>query len=264
MSSSWFQRDGENQPQCDARSGTIIHKAIDREPNRRYASAVDCLEGRFWMLTTQKFAATDLGGELSFFVAQVPDTLLWDMEAFDTAWKLHPDNRPTIRIVGRRIQIPRWHQAYGEDYRFSGQVTQAQRIPDHFQPLLEWTQREIHPSLNGLLVNWYEGPEHYIGPHHDSTQNMVADAPIVTISFGENRKFRLSRGHKDNRVVQDFEAPNGTVFVLPQATNAVWKHAVPKSVKYTGQRISVTIRGFEMWNRQGGSVEPTETAKQQR
>jgi alkylated DNA repair dioxygenase AlkB len=69
---------------------------------------------------------------------------------------------------------------------------------------------------------------------------MIDDAPIVTISFGETRKFRLSRGTEK----RDFLAESGTVYVLPQDTNAIWKHSVPKSARYRGQRISVTVRGF--------------------
>jgi hypothetical protein len=75
---------------------------------------------------------------------------------------------------------------------------------------------------------------------------MVAGAPIVTVSFGEERKFRLSRGTGEAKEVRDFPTPHGTVFVLPQETNAVWKHSVPKSARYTGRRISVTIRGVSL------------------
>ena len=74
---------------------------------------------------------------------------------------------------------------------------------------------------------------------------MAAGAPVVTLSFGEERTFRLSRGTGEAKEVRDFPAPHGTVFVLPQETNVVWKHAVPKSVRYTGRRVSVTIRGFQ-------------------
>lgn len=191
-----------------------------------------------------RFTPHDLGDGLLFLVGRVPDDLLWDQAVFDAAWDLHPAIRPDIHLHGRRVQIPRWQQAYGEDYRFSGQVSRALPVPDLLAPLLAWAQRDIHPALNGLLLNWYEGPGHYIGPHHDSTQNMVAGAPIVTISFGEERKFRLSRGTGETKQVRDFPAPHGTAFVLPHETNAVWKHAVPKSTRYTGRRISVTVRGF--------------------
>src|SRR5262249_48845033 len=88
------------------------------------------------------------------------------------------------------------------------------------------------------------GAGHYIGEHHDSTEYMEEGAPIVTISFGETRTFRLSRGKGKSRVVRDFNATPGRVFILPYATNLVWKHGVPKSARYTGRRISVTLRAF--------------------
>jgi hypothetical protein len=74
---------------------------------------------------------------------------------------------------------------------------------------------------------------------------MAAGAPIVTVSFGETRLFRLSRGSGDARRVRDFPAPAGTVFILPRDTNEMWKHAVPKSIRYQRRRISVTLRGFD-------------------
>jgi alkylated DNA repair dioxygenase AlkB len=140
--------------------------------------------------------------------------------------------------------VPRWQQAYGEDYRFSGQTSPAAPVPPLLGPLAGWARRAVHPALNALLVNWYEGPGHYIGPHHDATARMLPGCPIVTVSFGEERVFRLGRGAGDGRQTRDFRAGDGTVFVLPRDTNDAWKHSVPKSVRYTGRRVSVTIRGF--------------------
>jgi alkylated DNA repair dioxygenase AlkB len=192
-------------------------------------------------MTSAHFTAYDLGEGLAFLVGHLPDERLFTPDEFQQLWDLHPETKPTIVLHGREVMIPRWQQAYGQDYRFSGQVSSALPIPAMLMPILEWATRTIHPGLNGLLLNWYDGPGHYIGPHHDSVINMIADAPIVTISFGESRKFRLSRG----REKRDFLAENGAVYVLPQDTNAVWKHAVPKSTRYAGRRISVTLRGFD-------------------
>jgi alkylated DNA repair dioxygenase AlkB len=191
------------------------------------------------------FVAHDLGDGLHFWAGRVPEGLRWDAARFEAEWSLRPDDRPTIHLHGRPVQIPRWQQAYGRDYRFSGQVSAAAPVPPLLEPLLAWARAAIHPSLNGLLLNWYEGPGHYIGPHNDSTVGMAAGTPIVTVSFGEERKFRLSRGKSEAREAKDFAAPDGTVFVLPRDTNAAWKHSVPKSARYTGRRISVTVRGFE-------------------
>jgi alkylated DNA repair dioxygenase AlkB len=186
------------------------------------------------------FVQHDLGDENAFYEGHLPEELTWSDARFQQAWDLHPEVKPTIFLHGREVMIPRWQQAYGQNYRFSGQVSSALPIPELLQPLLTWSQENIHPGLNGLLLNWYEGPGHYIGPHHDSVVDMAEDAPIVTISFGETRKFRLSLGTEK----RDFLPRNGTVYVLPRATNAIWKHSVPKSTRYSGRRISVTIRGF--------------------
>src|SRR6185295_16728567 len=56
----------------------------------------------------------------------------------------------------------------------------------------------------------------------------LTGAPIVTISFGEKRTFRLRPWPSNReRVVRDFEAGNGVVFVIPFETNLAWTHEVP-------------------------------------
>ena len=71
---------------------------------------------------------------------------------------------------------------------------------------------------------------------------MVAGVPIVTISLGEGRIFRLS--HPRTKQRRDFSARDGTVFVMPYETNLAWKHGVPRFARWRGRRISITIRAF--------------------
>ena len=190
------------------------------------------------------FTAHDLGDGLLFLTGVVPPELVWDADRFAAAWHLHPEHKPVIRMVGKPVEIPRWQQAYGADYRFSGQTSTAEPVPAPLVPLLDWTRATIDGRLNGLLLNWYDGPGHYIGPHHDSTAGLCPGGPVVTLSFGEERTFRLTRGTGPDRLTRDFPARHGAAFVLPYATNRVWKHAVPKSARYSGRRISVTVRAF--------------------
>jgi alkylated DNA repair dioxygenase AlkB len=190
-------------------------------------------------------AIHDLGAGCEFKEGQLPKELVWDELKFEEAWSLHPQDKHQILMHGRLVQTPRWQQAYGADYHYTGRVNEALPVPPLLTPLLEWIQVEISQELNGILLNWYDGPDHYIGPHHDSIKNMMKGAPIVTVSFGETRVFRLSQGSGDSRTVRDFSATDGTIFVMPFDTNLSWKHSVPKSTKYTGRRISVTFRAFE-------------------
>lgn len=186
----------------------------------------------------------DLGNGCLFRVGQLPTPLLWDGETFDAVWAVHPDEKHLIMMHGREVETPRWQQAYGADYHYTGRVNKALPVPPLLAPLLAWVRSDISPRLNGILLNWYEGPDHYIGPHHDSVKDMVRGEPIVTISFGETRVFRLDRGKGSDAERRDFTASPGTILVMSYDTNRIWKHSVPKSKRYLGRRISVTFRAF--------------------
>lgn len=118
-------------------------------------------------------------------------------------------------------------------------------IPDLFAPWLRWARTAIEPRLNGLVVNWYDGQlGHYIGRHRDSTTKMLVGAPIVMLSFGEQRTLRL-RPWKGAGNFADFRVADGAVVVLPYETNLAWTHEISKSKKCLGRRISITLRAFE-------------------
>ena len=96
----------------------------------------------------------------------------------------------------------------------------------------------------GVLVTSYDAKmEHRLGPHRDSTKHMINGAPIVTMSFGQPRTFRLCRYRGIERV--DFPTGNCTLFIMPYQTNKAWTHEIPYTSDCSGQRISVTIRAFE-------------------
>jgi alkylated DNA repair dioxygenase AlkB len=190
------------------------------------------------------FERHDLDGQHAFFTGSLPADLKLDEGRFEALWALHPEDYHEIKMHGRPVKTPRWQQAYGRDYHYTGQTNRAQPVPSLLEPLLRWSREAIHDRLNGLLLNWYDGRlRHYIGPHHDSTKFMVPGAPIVTISLGEGRTFRLSLPRTRER--RDFEAADGAVFVMPYDTNLVWKHEVPASSRHRNRRISVTLRAFE-------------------
>jgi alkylated DNA repair dioxygenase AlkB len=188
----------------------------------------------------------DLGNGCIFRSGRLPEGLVWDESAFEAAWAVHPTDKHRIMMHGRLVETPRWQQAYGADYHYTGRVNKALPVPPLLEPLLAWVRERIDTRINGALLNWYEGPGHYIGAHHDSVKHMVKGSPIVTVSFGETRTFRLTKGKGADAKTIDFSAPDGTMFVMPYDTNLAWKHAVPKSMQYTGRRISVTFRAFEV------------------
>ena len=190
------------------------------------------------------FICHQLDETRKFYSGKLPLHLQLGTTKFNEFWNTHPKEYHEIMLHGRSVKTPRWQQAYGRDYRYTGFINKALPTPPLITPLLDWAQRQIDSRLNGVLVNWYDGTlAHYIGKHRDSRENLFQGVPIITISFGEERVFRLRpwRG----KSYQDFKATNGTVFVIPYETNEHWTHEVPRFKSHQGKRISITIRGFK-------------------
>src|SRR5262245_32101713 len=116
------------------------------------------------------FTAHDLGDGHLFHVGRLPEPLLVSGEGFESLWSLHPAEYHRIMIHGREVETPRWQQAYGEDYHYTGQTNKALPLPDALGPLLAWARADVEPSPNGLLLNWDDGGNgHYLGAHRDRT-----------------------------------------------------------------------------------------------
>lgn len=196
------------------------------------------------MASNKDFSQHTLFERYPFFTCCLPANLEQAaLHDFETLWNLHPAQSNEILIHGRMVAIPRWQQAYGRDYQFSGTVNQALPLPVVLAPFLGWVRQAIDIRLNGLLLNWYDATRrHYIGAHRDSRQGLVTGTPIVTISLGESRTFRLRIPRE--RGFTDFEATHGIVFVMPWETNLNVKHEVPHTARTKGRRISITARAF--------------------
>jgi alkylated DNA repair dioxygenase AlkB len=195
---------------------------------------------------TVPFLCHVLSGGNKFFTGALPPKLVPDAQQFDRIWDLHPAEFHEIKIHGRLVLTPRWQRAYGKNYYYAGRVNRARSVPPQLASIIDWARNHVDERLNGFLLNWYDGNlGHYIGRHRDSRTNMVVGGPIVTISLGEQRTFRL-RPWPLNRPgdLMDCDAQNGDVVVIPYETNLAWTHEVPASKKLMGRRISITLRAF--------------------
>lgn len=189
------------------------------------------------------FERIELDAKHWVWIGQLPAPVRQHID-FDVAWRLHPTEYHRLVLYGRELETPRWHQAYGVDYAFSGNITRALPLAPTFAPLLAWAKATIDPRLNGVLVNWYDAAKgHYISKHRDSPKGLLTPSPIVTISLGGHRLFRLRPWKGSGRV--DLAADDGRVFILPYETNRAWTHEVPRFRRDQGRRISVTMRCFE-------------------
>jgi alkylated DNA repair dioxygenase AlkB len=187
-------------------------------------------------------AAEPLDGADAVLRGRVPQSILAGIP-FEELWRLHPDEFNAIPMHGKMVRIPRWQLAFGRDSHYTRRTRKALPMPSMLRRLFDWTRSAIDARLNGVLANFYDGAmEHYIGPHRDRTMDLVTGAPIVTISLGEERVFRLRPWKRQGMI--DFPAGNGAVFVIPYETNKHWTHEVPHRARDLGRRVSVTLRAY--------------------
>ncbi len=159
--------------------------------------------------------------------------------SFDDLWALHPAEFHILQMMGRPVPTPRWQQAYGHDYRYTGALNPGLPMVPMLEPFLH-TARTLDERINGLLVNWYDGDQgHYIGKHRDSTAGLVGDAPIVTFSLGAPRTFRF-RKYRGAGII-DVDTGQSPVIAFGWEVNRVYSHEVPPGA---GRRVSITARAF--------------------
>ena len=88
----------------------------------------------------------------------------------------------------------------------------------------------------------------YIGAHSDDEKDIIRRSPIITISLGETRTFRITPKReapiKKNSIL-DLPLVDGTIAIMSGRFQSEFKHAVPKQPSATGRRISITIRKFK-------------------
>lgn len=195
-------------------------------------------------MNTKLFTTVNLDDTHKLYVAKKIKEFNLSLEDFKAVWDTHPKEFHTVKMYGKEIPTPRWQQAYGKNYSYSGSKNNALPIPDLFKIFIEWSQENIDARLNGFLLNWYDGQlNHYIGPHRDDTRDLHKDSPIVTISLGQERIFRM-RKHGEKKGFQDIVMDHADAIVIPYDTNLKWTHEVPNFKRYNDKRISITLRAY--------------------
>ncbi len=172
----------------------------------------------------------------------LPDNLIPD---FDKLWDLHPIKYHTIYYKGRAVETPRWQQAYGKSYNYSGTTNIALPIPELLQSILDWSNDNDTSNypFNTMLLNWYLNGSHSIAPHSDDTRQLVDKSSIWCFSFGQIRKFILENKQTLEKTNIDLE--HNSLITMNDNTQDEYRHSIPKTKKVIDKRISITLRKFK-------------------
>jgi alkylated DNA repair dioxygenase AlkB len=157
-------------------------------------------------------------------------------------WSVH-----RIRLFGRDVDSPRlscWIGDPGTGYTYSGTHFEPNPWPVVLEPVRERLARECGIDFNSVLANLYRDGRDSMGWHSDDEPELGSQPPIASLSLGATRRFVLKhRG--DPSLKRALELPHGSLLVMRGATQANYRHALPRTARPVGPRINLTFRRIQ-------------------
>lgn len=164
---------------------------------------------------------------------------------FDQLLTEIPWRAENITLFGKTMPQPRLIAWYGDsnvDYGYSGQRLEA--LP--WTPLLQTIKARVESmseeQFNSVLLNLYRNERDSMGLHADDEPELGVNPTIASLSLGEERVFRMKHKRQKELKPLRLNLANGSLLLMRGATQANWKHEVPKSRHPCGPRISLTFR----------------------
>jgi len=154
-------------------------------------------------------------------------------------WSVH-----RIRLFGREVDSPRlscWIGDPGIGYRYSGTRFEPHPWPVALRAIRARLGGELRIDFNSVLANMYRDGRDSMGWHSDDEPELGSQPLIASLSLGATRRFVLKHRTDPSRKLA-LEVPHGSLLVMRGATQAHYRHAVPRTARPVGSRINLTFR----------------------
>ncbi|MCL7420358.1 MAG: alpha-ketoglutarate-dependent dioxygenase AlkB [Methylobacter sp.] len=173
------------------------------------------------------------------FYAPPESDRLFAMLMTELAWQAED-----IFIFGKWVKVPRQMCWYGDadaHYRYSGVDHAPLPWTAELQAIREKVERQCRQRFNSVLANLYRDGRDSMGCHADNEKELGPDPVIASLSFGDERLFRLHH-KKRKKVSLDIMLGHGDLLLMAGAMQHHWLHALPKTKQLKTPRINLTFR----------------------
>lgn len=99
-------------------------------------------------------------------------------------------------------------------------------------------------TFNTVLLNLYRNERDHVSWHSDKYKNPDDVKHIVSISFGETRKFQVKHKKDKTLATISVELMSGSMVIMKEMQQA-WIHRVALTTKPKGPRINLTFRNIK-------------------
>ena len=169
-------------------------------------------------------------------------------------WDAQPKEKEYFEMYGRPVAVPRHVRLFSKDpltVRVNGSLFDAVQLADDQPSFLKRLLASVPAcDYNAVVANWYTSGSDHIGWHGDKEAQIDADsAPIVSVSFGADRRFQV-RNEASQELVFCEALKDGDCVVMggPRFQHR-FKHRVPKMTAkrdgHVGPRINLTVRKYK-------------------
>jgi alkylated DNA repair dioxygenase AlkB len=144
------------------------------------------------------------------------------------------------RMYDRTVDVPRLLCFYGEDAELPDPVLAVcrDRLSEHYQA-------ELGEAFRTAGLCLYRDGRDSVAWHGDTIgRGSTEDTMVAIVSLGTARPLMLRprTGSSGNDSTLRYSLGHGDLIVMGGSCQRTWEHAVPKSARTTGPRISVQFR----------------------
>jgi alkylated DNA repair dioxygenase AlkB len=153
------------------------------------------------------------------------------------------EERPKIIVYGKECRQNRdvgFFSDVVDGYKYSNSFMEAMKLDEFLKELLDLVNELTNNNFNGILINYYENGNNYIGAHSDN-ESELGNNGVVSVSYGSNRKFRI-REKMTKKIVKDIELKNGDLVHMGGDFQREFTHEIPVQKKIKESRYSFTFR----------------------
>jgi alkylated DNA repair dioxygenase AlkB len=158
-------------------------------------------------------------------------------------WEVH-----RIRLFGRNVDSPRlscWIGDPGTGYTYSGAHFDPNPWPIALRAIRARLAGELCIDFNSVLANLYRDGHDSMGWHSDDEPELGTQPVIASLSLGATRRFVLKHRNDPSRKVA-LDLPHGSLLLMRGATQANYRHALPRTSRQIGPRINLTFRQIQL------------------
>ena len=167
---------------------------------------------------------------------------LLDQLIEDTPWKSDP-----VTVWGKSYPQPRlvaWYGDEGKNYTYSSVAHHPLPWTATLLDLKEKVEKLCECGFNSVLLNYYRDHRDGVGFHADDEPELGRFPAIASVSFGETRCFAMKHKYRKEQKDIKLQLPSESVLLMKGATQANWKHGIPKESRPCGPRVNLTFRNI--------------------